>query len=586
MDSTNTIEVSTVIFGLLGGLGLFLFGMERITTALKIVAGKGLKNLLASMTTNRFKAVFVGAFVTGVIQSSSVTTVLIVGFISAGLMTLQQSIGIILGADIGSTFTAQIFAFKVTKYGLLMIFIGFVIPFLTERKKYQQYGNMIMGLGLVFFGMEVMSNTTKPLRTYEPFINMMHQMGNPLWGILIGTIFTAIIQSSAATMGIVIVLATQGFITLEAGIALAFGANVGTCATALLASIGKPREAVQAAIAHVLFKVVGVMIWYPFIIYLASIVRIISPTYPELEGVARMAAETPRQIANAHTMFNVANTFLFIWFTKPFARLVQYIVPKRDEIEEKTTGPMYLDNLLLKTPDLALDRVRLEMEWLGAHTLRMIRATLPTVFDGTTDDLAALEKMDDEVDMLHGKIVIYLGRLSQENLLSGQVKQLYDYMAVVNYIERISDMIETNIAETGKARLQHNVEMSEETREVIIALHDKVSEAVKQALEAVVKSDKKMAKEIMKAKSDINQLADAAEIHLTRRLTADEPNRLATFRIESELIEYLKRMYYFAKRIARIVAEEDNRHLPEELLTDRGNRWGNVGINLHMDSSS
>ena len=234
----HVLEIGAIAMGLFGGLALFLFGMEQMTDALKAVAGGGMKKLLARLTTNRFKAAFAGAFVTAVIQSSSVTTVLVVGFISAGLLSLTQSIGIILGADIGTTITAQIIAFKITRYALVLVAIGFGLMFLAKQEKLRQYGTMLMGLGLIFFGMELMSQATHPLRSYQPFINLMRRMGNPLTGILIGTVFTSLVQSSSATIGVIIVLAGQGFITLEAGIALAFGANIGTCIKNSLRSSG------------------------------------------------------------------------------------------------------------------------------------------------------------------------------------------------------------------------------------------------------------------------------------------------------------------------------------------------------------
>jgi phosphate:Na+ symporter len=355
-------------------------------------------------------------------------------------MTLQQSIGIILGADIGTTITAQIIAFKVTKYALVLVAVGFGMQFTLKREKHRQYGAMLMGLGLIFFGMELMSGTMKPLRTYQPFIDLMQGMANPLLGILIGTLFTALVESSSATMGIIIVLATQGFITLEAGIALAFGANIGTCITAMLAAIGKPTEAVQAAVAHVIFKVVGVVLWFGFIAQLASIVRTISPSAPELEGTARLAAEVPRQIANAHTLFNVANAFLFIWFTKPFAEFMQRIIPAQPETEPEVIKAKYLDNLLLDTPELALERVRRELGLLSVYTLRMVENTLPAVFHGDEEELDTLAKMDDNVDTLYESIVIYLGQLSQATLLESQSEQLSNYMAVANYIENIGDI--------------------------------------------------------------------------------------------------------------------------------------------------
>ncbi|RME75178.1 MAG: Na/Pi cotransporter family protein [Chloroflexi bacterium] len=558
MESTTTVEslnVGFILMELFGGLALFLFGMDQMTDALKRIAGSGLKKLLAQLTSNRFMGVFTGLFVTAVIQSSSVTTVMVVGFIAAGLMTLRQSVGIILGADIGTTITAQIVAFKVTHYALGLVAIGFVFFFAGTRKRVQQYGAMLMGLGLIFFGMEVMSEATRPLRTYQPFIDMMRNLDNPLIGILIGTIFTGIIQSSSATMGIIIVLASQGFVTLEAGIALAFGANIGTCVTALLAAIGQPREAVQAAVVHILFKVVGVVIWVGFIDQLAALVRFISPSAPELEGIARLAAETPRQIANAHTVFNVANTLLFIWFVDPLVHLMNRLIPERPLMRTRGVQPRYLDPLLLDTPELALDRVRLELGRLGEYALRMMEAALPAVFDGNEDDLERLSDMDDDVDTLYGAIVTYLGRLSQENLTGRYAALLSQYMTIANHLENIGDMVETNLVEAGSERIKYNVEMSASTREKLLALHEKVLWSIETILDALNKGDLSLADEVISAKMVINRLADEAEEHLANRLVAQAPNRLHTFSIETEIIEYLKRVYYFAKRIAKAMIE-------------------------------
>ncbi len=558
MDTTDTLEVGTIAIGLFGGLALFLFGMEQMTDAMKSVAGAGMKSLLTRLTTNRFKAIFTGAFVTAIIQSSSVTTVLVVGFVTAGLLTLSQGIAITLGADIGTTITAQIVALKVTQYALLLVGIGFVMFFVFKQEKVQQYGLMVMGLGVLFLGMDIMSEATHPLRTYQPFIDLMQRMSNPFLGILIGAIFTALIQSSSAMMGIIIVLAAQGFIPLEAGIALALGANIGTTVTAMLAAIGKPPAAVQTAVAHLLFKVIGVIIWFPFIAQLAWAVRAVSPAAaPELTGMAKVAAEAPRQIANAHTIFNVFNTLLFIGFIDPFARFLQRLIPEKPVSKEEYIQPKYLDTMLLSTPDLALDRVRLELGRLGVYTLRMVRQALSAVTNGTQEDLTALAKMDDDVDALHGAIVTYLGRLSQEDLLQAQTETLSKYMAVANYIESIGDIVETNLVEAGYRREEQNLQISTATQQVLQYLHRRVFWAVEAALEALRSSDRHLAEEVMAAKGEINQLVYEAETHLTQRLTAAGPNRLATFRIETEIVEYLKRVYYFAKRIAKTTDDSD-----------------------------
>ncbi len=557
LELVQSLPVAAILMGLAGGLAIFLFGMEMMTAALKNISGPRMKDVLASLTTNRFKAASAGAFVTAVIQSSSVTTVLVVGFITAGLMTLVQAIGIIMGANIGTTITAQIIAFDVTKYSLVMVTVGFFTLFTTKSERWEQIGAMVMGLGLIFFGMEMMSEATHPLRSYEPFILLMQQLNGALPAILIAAAFTALVQSSSATTGVVIVLASQGFITLDTGIALIFGANIGTCITAIFAALGKPRAAVQAALVHVFFNVAGVMIWFGFIDQLAELTRAISPTAEGLTGPARLAAETPRQIANAHTIFNISNTLIFIWFTKPIARLMEWLVPERPQPEPQVLQPKYLDENLLETPELALDRVRLEIGRMGISALQMVWDSIPNVINGSKEDLDRLVGMDHDVDNLHAAIIGYLGQLSQERLLDEQVELHHDYMSVATYIENIGDMVETNLVEAGSERIANGVRISPATEAAIGALHKKVCWAVETALEAVDRNSAVTAQIVIDAKPEINRLADALDTHLSRRLVAEEDNRLETYRIETDMVENLRRIYYFAKRMAKAIAERD-----------------------------
>ena len=566
--STEPLPVGSILMGLIGGLAIFLFGLDQMSDALKLIAGDGIKKVVAKLTTKRFTAAFAGAFVTTIIQSSSVTTVLVVGFVSAGLMSLSQSIGVIMGANIGTTITAQLVAFKVTQYSLVLVAVGFFMLFSLKNEKVRHYGHMIMGLGLIFFGMYLMSDGTKPLRTYQPFMDTMQQMNDPLTAILLAAAFTALVQSSSATIGLVITLASQGLISLEAGIALIFGANIGTCITAALASIGKPRDALRAAIVHILFNVAGVAIWFAFIPQLGALVTWISPSSPELVGAVRLAADTPRQIANAHTIFNIANTFLFIWFTTPLAWLVLRIIPERDDVEVEVTQPKYLDEILLQTPSLAMDVVRMELGRLGRAALQMMRGALDIVIEGSREQIDALEKMDDDVDALYGAIITYLGRLSKENLTDRQSEELHDYLAAANYIESIGDMIETNLVDAGRERLRAKLQISQATEDVLRDLNKEVTYATERAIRALVSNDQEIAREVAAAKVKINRLAAKAEVHLSRRLAADEPNRLATFRLESEIMEYLKRMYYFAKRIAKLVIEDEMSYLHMEQEMD------------------
>ncbi len=557
-ESSGTLNVSMLLMGLFGGLALFLFGMEQMSESLKAVAGERMKSILSRLTSNRLMGAMTGAFVTAVIQSSSVTTVLVVGFITAGLMSLSQSIGIIMGANVGTTITAQIIAFKITKFALLMVAVGFGMLFFGKRERIRQYGTGLMGLGLVFFGMSVMGEAMKPLRSYQPFLDWMIQMETPAVGILVGALFTALIQSSSATTGIVIVMASQGLIALTAGIAVIFGANIGTCITALLASIGKPREALRASMVHVLFNVAGVVIWLPFIDQLANLVAGFSPVAQDLSGTAKLAAESPRQIANAHTVFNIANTLVFLPFAGQFARLVEKLVPDRSMEEERLVRAKYLDEELLSTPSLALDRARLEILHLGDLVMEMMHQILPAMLSGEREDLDQIAEMDDGVDLLHGQIVIYLGKISRHSLTEGQTAEFLKLMETTNDLENIGDIIETNLVMLGNDRIDEQVLISEPTQEVIREFHGVVTRALAAAMQAATQKSEEAAQVVIDMKGEINRLADSAAIHQARRLVAEEPNRLPAYTVEMDILQNLKRIYYFAKRMARLVVPSED----------------------------
>ncbi len=550
---TTAPDWSKMTIQLFGGLALFLYGMEQMAGALKAVAGERMKVILAKLTTNRFMGAITGAFVTAVIQSSSVTTVLVVGFISAGLMSMSQSIGVIMGANIGTTITAQIVAFKITKYAMLMIAIGFGALFFSKKEQLRHYGAMLMGLGLIFFGMGIMSDAMAPLRSYQPFLDLMVKMENPYIGILVAALFTGLVQSSSATTGIVIVMASQGFITLPAGIALAFGANIGTCVTALLAAIGKPREAVRAAIIHIMFNVLGVLIWLAFIPNLAEFVMLVSPTSSHLPEAARLAADTPRQIANAHTIFNLANTLLFIGFIGTFARVVELLVPDKPLVEMPITKPRYLDEELLETPSLALDMVRLEISRTGGQVEKMLQEILPAIMNGDKPMLSQIREMDEKVDVLHQHIVSYLGKLSRKTPSETQSASVLRLMSIINDLENMADLIERDLVNLGQKMIQEQLKISPETQRMMQHLHTQIYQAVELAVRAVKMHDKARADQVIGMRTTVEQLFDAASSHQATRLVADAPNRLSTYTVEVELIDKLHRIYHFADRIAQLV---------------------------------
>jgi len=555
-EDAQPIAAGQMTMQLFGGLALFLFGMDQMGNALKAVAGERMRTILAKLTSNRYTGALTGALVTAVIQSSSVTTVLVVGFITAGLMSLSQSVGVIMGANIGTTITAQIVAFKVTKAALLMIAMGFGMMFLSKQERIRQYGGILMGLGMIFFGMSVMSDAMAPLRSYQPFLDLMASMENPILGILVAAAFTALVQSSSATTGIVIVMASQGFITLPAGIALAFGANIGTCVTAILAAIGKTREAFRAALVHVLFNVAGVVVWLGFINALAEVVTALSPSYGNLSGTQRLAAETPRQIANAHTIFNIANTFIFIWFTPQIARLVEWLVPDRPLDEEGTVKAKYLDEELLGTPSLALDRVRMEIRHMGDKVNDMLAGIMPAIFAGDSSALTRIREMDEKVDALQAQIIVYLGKISRLELTEEQNAEFFRLMEAVNNLENIGDLIETNLVDLGRDRIAQRVAISRPTRELLSGFHSVVTQAVDAAVRAVSENDGGAAAAVTGMKGEITRIAGSAAVHQAKRLVADEPHRVEAYTIEMDIAEKLQRIYYFAKRMAKTVTGE------------------------------
>src|SRR6516164_10958629 len=379
------------MFGQLGaGLALFLFGLQLLTDGLKAIAGARLPAVLTRMTSNRFKGLLAGAVITALLNSSTITTVLLVGFVSAGLMTLGQTVPMIMGANIGSTFTAQIIAFNVSALTPFMLALGYFAYAFVRREIVRELGGVILGLRLLFLGIQFMGEATHPLRTHQPFIDAMQTMKNPLLGILIGAVFTAIVQSSAATLGLIIALASEGLVPLEAAIPLILGANVGTVGTALLASIGKSAEAARVGVVHLLFNVIGVLLFVFLIPQLADFARLISPSAPELAGAARLAAETPRQVANIHTLFSVVSALVLIWFSGPLARLAELMVPERRKQVAAPGEPQYLDEASLTAPSLGLQKARLEAAHLGELVLQLARRGPVVAVEGKPPDLETL----------------------------------------------------------------------------------------------------------------------------------------------------------------------------------------------------
>jgi phosphate:Na+ symporter len=365
------------------------------------------------------------------------------------------------------------------------------------------------------------------------------------------------VQSSSATTGIVVVMASQGFITLEAGIAVALGANIGTCATAMLATLGKTRPAKRAAIVHVLFNILGALIWLGFIDNLAAIAQSLSPQYPELIGFDRLSAETPRQIANANTLFNLFNTFLFIGFTGPLGMMVNRMLPDRPEPERIIIRPRFLDNQLVTTPSLALDLARLEVGHLGDQILNMMLLAQEGMQKRDMQTFLELEKQDDAADILHAEINGYLSRVGKQPLTDEESSEFFRINKSNAYLESIGDVLETDLVALGRAWVEKDLQASDTMRSLLNELFEGVYRAVECSVNAVKNNDQTSAQETIAMKGEINRRVNAALKRQVQSLAESSETRLDTLNAEFELTDKLKRIYTLSKRIAKLWAPKE-----------------------------
>ncbi|MEX3925629.1 Na/Pi cotransporter family protein [Paraburkholderia sp. BR10936] len=545
----NLVEVTGL---LVGGLALFLFGLDLMTGALKTIAGARLQSLLGSLTANRFRGVLAGAGITALLNSSTITTVLLVGFVSARLMTLMQSIPMIMGANIGSTLTAQIIAFNISALTPFMLGGGFLLYGFAKRETLRELGGALLGLGLLFLGIEMMGNATRPLRDYQPFIDAMQNMRNPLIGIVIGAVFTAIVQSSAATLAIVIALGSQGLIPLESGIALILGANVGTCGTALLASIGKSAEAAQVGIVHLIFNVLGVLFFAFVIPQFADFVRMISPSAPELTGAARLAAETPRQAANAHTVFSVFSTLVLIWFTGPIAKLAERLAPARREGWQDPGVPRYLDETLVEMPALAIARVQLELASLGKLVQILVEHSATLLVESSTQALSTVSNEDKAADSLSTAILTYIGKLSDAVQSDDEGRQLVDLARIATCLDAIREVATTSMLALSQRRaaqsadvtvLANNPELVQFARSVI--------ERFTLAVQMIAHPEADVVTGIVNAKPEIEAQSDSARQRIMSALQLRNEGAAFLFRFANDVIEQLNEVARLSRAIAK-----------------------------------
>lgn len=546
-ESSKDISIFLLLTGLLGGMGMFLYGMEMMSDGMKMTAGNSMRVILEKLTSNKFLAVFVGAFVTMVIQSSSATTVMLVSFVNSGLLNFAQALGVILGSNIGSTVTAQIVAFKVTDYALLLIAFGAMMSLFSKKETVKNLGFVILGFGLLFYGMKVMSDTMKPLRTDPTFNSILTSFENPFLGIMAGAIFTALVQSSSATTGIVITLASGGSITLEAGIPLIFGANIGTCVTALLAGLNASRDAKRVAIGHVTFNFLGVLLFCFWI-----------PTFSEI--VVKTSDNIPRQIANAHTIFNIMATVIFIPFTGYIAKTIIKFFPDKD-VQRNIEKPalLHLDEKSLDQPEAAINNAQAEISGVVGLMERVVGTLVRPFIDNQeqTDienselDLeTGLNQRLDKIEYLNKSISDYLLKTSRGDLSSDQSKEVFSLVSTVNYLESMNNIIKLRFEKLVDDKNNLDGNFSEEGQQEILDYHTKLVKQVKRLNQFFNKFDRTKAQKIMQKGQKYKDIEEKYRLEHFQRVSKDVAESVSTHELHMELMDLLKQMNIFIELIA------------------------------------
>ncbi|MBD1399285.1 Na/Pi cotransporter family protein [Pelovirga terrestris] len=520
-----------LMFGLIGGLGLFLFGMKIMSEGLQKIAGEKMRQILSSLTSHRLVAALVGISVTALIQSSSATTVMVVGFVNAGLLSLMQAIGVILGVNIGSTITAQIIAFNVTQYALPAIGVGAALRLFSKKRRVSYLGEIVLGFGLVFLGLTIMRQGFDPLRTSEGFQQLFMLVGDyKSLGILIGTILTIITQSSIATLGLTLALATSGLISFEAGVALILGENIGTTITANISAIGTNIAARRAAFAHFLFNFIGVILMLIFFQLYLKLITSITPgeadfvvqTQAQADQYATAIGDKPhiaRYIANAHTLFNVINTLIFLPFIGVLAKLSTYFI--RGEGRQEIVQVRFIDDRVLNTPPIAIGQARRETRRMAQLAFTMLEETNRFLDDNDLRRIPELEKNEATLDLLQQEIMNFLTKLSHRSISADTSEQIKKLMNIVDHLERIGDHCQT-LWELNTRKINDKIKFSHTGANEVAGIADRTYEFLRFVIDAMEQDNQDIMQRSMEYEDSIDALEDSLRMnHITRLNTGE-----------------------------------------------------------------
>ena len=484
-----------IIINLMGGLGLFLYGMNLMGDGLQKSAGAKLKRIIELLTSNVIMGVLVGALVTAIIQSSSATTVMVVGFVNAGIMTLPQAIGVIMGANIGTTITAQIVSLDISGLAPMALGIGIVLYLFAKKSTTKHLAEILIGFGILFTGMDFMKDAVKPLREFSGFTNALVSFGNqPILGILLGFGITAIVQSSSASMGMLLALASEGLIPLSSALPILYGENIGTCVTSLISSIGASKNARRAATMHLVFNIIGTLLF--MLVLTKPITMLVTHLDPN---------DVSRQIANSHTLFNVINVLLLLPFSKLIVKLTMKFVPEKEDEVEDSKLVKFIDDRMITTPSIALSNTVKETLRMGNKAKESLQNAKNGLLEKSESKINSVIEDEKKINEIQKTILDYLLKLSKTNLSDNEIEVTDRLFNTINDIERVGDHAE-NIAELAQDILSNDLVVSKDGSEELIAMFDKVIKTYEYSLKALEKHDIDLACRVIKMEEQVDAM--------------------------------------------------------------------------------
>ena len=531
-----------------GGLGLFLFGMELMSDSIEKVAGAKLRRILEIFTTNRFMGMIVGIIFTGIIQSSSACTVMVVSFVNSGLMNLYQAAGVILGANIGTTITSQLVSFNLSKIAPLILLVGVVVMMFTKKEKVRKVAEVVVGFGILFVGLSTMSQAMANMKNEPQVVNLLMSLKNPFLATLMGFALTAIIQSSSVTVSIVLLLANQDLLPLPITLYIILGCNIGACATAMLASMTGKKDAKRAALIHLLFNIIGTVI-----IYIALFVA----GDQIVELIKSISADNGRFVANAHTMIKIAQVIMLFPFTSWLVKMTYLIVPGEDQKVgyRESYQLKYIGDKVVFNPATAVVEVVKELERMASLAEENLNRAMNALITLDEEDIEEVYEVEKNINFLNHAITDYLVKINQTTLPIEDLNSLGALFHVVNDIERIGDHAE-NVADAARQRKEEGISISKEAQKELGDMLEMVNKIIRYAVEMFAKSDETHMQEIVTLEDQVDEKERELQKKHVERLTKGECSPEAGM-IFSDIVSGLERVADHATNIAFAITTEE-----------------------------